>query len=82
VLRVRTEALLDLLGQRLDADVVAAAARAGDHDRPALAEAERLEDLEARANLLDRVGRQRDPHRVPDPVHEQRSHADGALDRP
>ena len=49
VLRVAAQPLLDLLGERLDADVVASAGRAGDHDRPALAQAERLEDLERRS---------------------------------
>ena len=48
VLRVLREPRLDLLGERLHADVVAAAARARDHHRPALAQAERLEDLERR----------------------------------
>src|SRR6266496_1175128 len=39
VLRVGVQALLDLLGEGLDADVVPPAARAGDHDRPPLAQA-------------------------------------------
>ena len=65
----------------LHADVVAAAARARDHHRPALAQAERLQDLEGGLDLLDRVGGQRDAHRVADPVDEQRAHPDGALDR-
>src|ERR671930_1158007 len=44
-LRVGAQPLLDLHGELLDADVVAAAARARDHDRPALAQPERLENL-------------------------------------
>ena len=81
MLLVGAEALLDLLGERLDADVVAAAARAGDQHRAALAEAERLEDLPADLDLLDRVGGEADADRVADPVGEQAAHADGALDR-
>ena len=81
VLRIGVQALLDLLGQVLDADVVAPAARAGDHDWPPLAHAQRLQDLESGLHFLDRVGGQRDPHRVADTVHQQRAHADGALDR-
>ena len=38
-LRISCEPLLDLLRERLHADVVATARRAGDHDRPALAQA-------------------------------------------
>ncbi len=58
VLLVGAEPLLDLLGERLHADVVAAAARAGDHHRPALAQAERLQDLPGDLDLLDRIGRE------------------------
>src|SRR6185369_13362322 len=45
VLRIGMQALLDLLGKGLDANVVSPAARAGDHDRPALAQAKRLQNL-------------------------------------
>ena len=44
-LGITVEPFLDLCGERLDADVVAAARRAGDENRPALPQAERLEDL-------------------------------------
>ncbi len=54
MLLVGTEAFLDLFCERLDADVVAAAARAGDQHRASLAEAERLQDLPADLHLLDR----------------------------
>ena len=81
-LRVGAQPLLDRLGQGPDADVVAPARGAGDHDRPALAQAERLQDLPGDLDLLDRVGGERDPDRVADPVHEQAADADGALDRP
>ena len=80
-LRVVAEPGLDLDRQVLDADVVAAAGRAGDHHRAALAQAERLEDLPADLDLLDRVGGERDAERVADAVREQRADADGALDR-
>src|SRR3954468_6721232 len=56
-LRVVAQPPLDLDGQILDADVVAAAGRAGDHHRATLAQAECLEDLPADLDLLDRVGR-------------------------
>src|SRR5689334_5353310 len=56
VLLVAAEALLDLLGERLDADVVAPAARAGDEHWTPLAQAQRLEDLPADLDLLDGVG--------------------------
>src|SRR5437763_8473473 len=46
VLRVLREPRLDLLGERLHTDVVAAATRARDHHRAALAQPQRLEDLE------------------------------------
>src|SRR5207245_11717010 len=62
VLRIRSEPLLDLLGERLHADVVASARRARDHDRPALAEAERLEDLVWRL-LLEKKKSQRKSNR-------------------
>src|SRR5581483_611087 len=68
VLRVGLEPLLDDDREVLDADVVAAARGARDHDRPALAQAERLEDLPGRLDLLDRVGGEGHPHRVADPV--------------
>src|SRR5687768_10467596 len=63
-LRVVAQPLLDRLGQVPDAHIVAPARGAGDHDRTALAEAERLEDLPGDAHLLDRVGRERDADRV------------------
>src|SRR6266516_1432047 len=70
VLRVGAQALLDLLGEGLDADVVAPAARAGDHDRAPLAQAQRFQDLEAGPDLLDGVGGQGDAKRVADAVYE------------
>src|SRR5262249_11802571 len=81
MLRVVAQALLDRLGERLDADVVAAARRARDQDRPALPQAERLEDLPRDPDLLDRIGCKAHADRVADPVGEQRPKADRALDR-
>src|SRR6266540_1051440 len=81
VLRIRMEPFFHLLRERLHADVVPPARRARNHDRAPLTEAERLEDLPGDADFLHGIGRQRDAHRVADPVHEQRAHADGALDR-
>src|SRR3954447_12038529 len=82
VLRVVAEALLDRLGERLLADVVAPARRARDQDRSALAQPERLEDLPRDPDLLDGVGGEADPNRVADSVDEQRPEPDRALDRP
>ena len=73
VLRIVAQPLLDLFGELLDADVVAAAARARDQHRAALAQAERLEDLPGDFDLLDRVGGEADADRVADPVGEQRT---------
>ncbi len=81
VLGVGAQPLLDLLRELLHADVVSAAARAGNQDRAALAQAERLQDLEGDADLLDRVGGERDADRVADPVGEQCAQTDCALDR-
>ena len=80
VLRIRVQPLLYLLRERLHAHVVATARRARDHHRAALAQAERLENLPGHAHLFDRVGGQRDAHRVADSIHEQRARADRALD--
>ena len=76
------ETLFDDNGEALDADVVTAARRAGDHHRSTLAEPERLEDLPRDLDLLDRVGCQRDAKGVTDPVGQERADPDGALDRP
>src|SRR4051812_12576940 len=55
VLRIGGEPLLHRLSECLHPDVVATARGARDHDRAALAQAERLEDLECGADLLDRI---------------------------
>ena len=81
-LGIVAQALLDDDREVLDADVVPAARRTGDHHRPALAQVQCLEDLPGRLDLLDRVGGEGDADRVADPVGEQGADADGALDRP
>src|SRR5919106_54368 len=77
-----TEALLDLLSQRPDADVVPPARGARDHDRAALTQPERLEDLPGDLDLLHRVCGEGDADRVADSVHEKGTDTDRALDRP
>src|SRR5262249_26383970 len=81
VLRVVAQALLDRLGERLHADVVAAARRARDQDRATFAQAERLEDFPGDPDLLDGIRGEADADRVADAVGEQRTEADRALDR-
>src|ERR687897_3314143 len=79
---VRLEALLDVGHDGVHVELQAAAGRAGDQDRPALAQLERLEDLPGDLDLLLRVeGGERDADRVADPVREQRAEADRALER-
>ena len=82
MLRVALQTPLDLFGERVDADIVAATAWARDHHRAALAKTERLEDLICRLRLLDRVGRERDADRVADPLRKEGPDAHRALDRP
>jgi hypothetical protein len=67
-IRVALEALLDVGDDRVHVELQAPARRAGDQDRPALAELERLEDLPGDLDLLLRVeGGERDADRVADP---------------
>jgi hypothetical protein len=80
-LGIRPQPVLDDAREVLDADVVTAARRARDHDGPALTQPERLQDLPGDLDLLHGVGGQGDAQRVSDPVCEQRSDPDGALDR-
>jgi hypothetical protein len=54
-LLVRLEPLLDLGDDRVHVELEAAARRAGDQHRPALADLERLEDLPGDLDLLLRV---------------------------
>ena len=63
-------------------ELQAPARRAGDEDRAALAQLERLEDLPGDLDLLLGVeGRQGDADRVADPVGQQRAEADRRLQR-
>ena len=73
---------LDLRDDRVHVELQAAAGRAGDQHRAALAQLERLEDLPGDLDLFLGVeGGQRDPDRVADAVGEQRAEADRALER-
>src|SRR6478672_11090732 len=75
----------DLVGELVDVDLGATARRAGDDLELAGLEVERLEDLVADLDLLDRRSRQRDADRVADALGEQgperRGGLDGALER-
>ena len=71
----------DLLGDGDEVDLAAAARGAADHLGPAPPQIERGQDVPRDADLLDRVGGQRDAHRVADPLLEQDAEADGGLHR-
>jgi hypothetical protein len=70
----------DLLGEGVDVDLGATARGAGDDLQLARLETQRLQDLVADLDLLDRRGRQRDPDRVADAAREQRAEGGGRLD--
>ena len=81
-LDVAFQPLLDLGDDRVHVELQAAAGRAGDQHRAALAQLQRLEDLPGDLDLLLGVeGREADPDRVADPVGEQRAEADRRLER-
>ena len=80
--RVGGEPPLDLVRERDDVDLGAAAGRARDHVGAARAQAERGEDLPGDPYLFDRVAGERHAQRVADALREQRPDAHGALDRP
>ena len=69
------------LGERVDVDLRAPARRAGDDLELARPQVQRLEDLDADLDLLDRRRRQRHPDGVADPLGEQGAERDGGLDR-
>ena len=69
---------LDLLGQRDQLDLDAAAGGAGDQRGAVLAQAERVEDVPADRYLFRRVRGQRDADRVADALRQQHADADGA----
>ena len=62
-----------LVGELVDVDLGAAARRAGDDLELARAQVERLQDLDADLDLLDRRRGQRDPDRVADALGQQRA---------
>src|SRR5215207_4934552 len=74
------QALLELLDGADDVEALARAARAGDDADAAVADAEALQNLEAGADLLLGLGRERDADGVADAGPEQRADADGAPD--
>ena len=65
-----------VVGERVDVDLRAAARRAGDDLELALAQVERLQDLQADLDLLDRRGGERDADGVADPPAEQGAERD------
>src|SRR4051794_25180120 len=75
----------DLVGERVDVDLGAAARRARDDLELARAQVETLQDLDADLDLLDRRGREGDADRVADAPREEstegRRRLDGALER-
>ena len=76
---VGLQAALDVGHHGVHVELQAAAGRAGDQHRAALAQLERLEDLPGDLDLLLGVeGGERDADRVADPVGQQRAEADGA----
>ena len=80
--RVGLEAALDVGHDGVHVELQAAAGRAGDQHRAALAQLQRLEDLPGDLDLLLGVeGRERDPDRVADAVGQQRAEADRGLQR-
>ena len=75
------EALLQR-GDRLDdRELLPRAGWAGDDRDAAMAQMQRLEDLEAGLDLLHRVGRKRHADGVADPLGQQHADADGRFDR-
>src|SRR5207253_2611869 len=74
--------LLQLLHGRDDVEALPGAGGAGDDVHAAVAQAQRLEDVEADLDLLHRVGGQADTDGVANAGPEQVSHADGGLHRP
>src|SRR5690606_31059760 len=61
-------------------EALTGAGRAGDDVHAAVAQAQRLEDVEADLDLLDGIGRKRNPDGVADPRPQQIAYGDGRLD--
>src|SRR6266508_6755987 len=70
-----------LVGELVHVDLGATAGRAGDDLELALAQVQRLQDLQADLDLLDRWCGQRDADRVADALRQQRAEGDRRLDR-
>ena len=70
----------DLVGELVDVDLGAAARGARDDLELARAQVERLQDLDADLDLLDRRGRERDADRVADALGQQGAEGGGRLD--
>jgi hypothetical protein len=64
-----------------DVEALTGAGRAGDDVDAAVAQAQRLQDVEADLDLLDRIGGQRDPDGVADAGPQHRADADRRLHR-
>ena len=75
------EALLERRHGLDDVELLARAGRARDHGDAAPAQLQRLQDLVADPDLLDRVRRERDADGVADPGPEQHAHPDRGFDR-
>ncbi len=71
----------DLVGQLVHVHLGPPAGRAGDDLQLARSQVQRLQDLGADLDLLDRRRGQRDPDGVPDPLAQQRPEGDRGLDR-
>src|SRR3546814_10948886 len=70
----------DLLDGLDDLELLARAGRAGDHVHAAVAQAQRLQDVEADLHLLHRIGGERHAYGVADAGPKQVAHADRTLD--
>ena len=74
------EPLLDLLRERDEVDLRAAAGRAGDKAHTFAAQPGRFQNGDAGAHLLHGVSRERDADRISDALGKQRTDADGGAD--
>src|SRR5690349_24126865 len=70
------EALFEALDGLDDLELLAGAGRARDHSDAAAPQAQRFQDFETGLDLLDRIGRERDPDRVADPGPQQHAEPD------
>jgi len=75
------EPLLEPLDRLDDLELLARAGWTRNDGDPAAAQVQRFQHLEAGLDLLDRIGRQRDPDGVADPRPQQHAEPDRRLDR-